>query len=430
MGVCAASVLITAFTIAYGLFQVVHGPLGDRFGKLRIDSIALILAGFATAGCARAADLHSLAIFTNGRRDRAPPALLARARPGILSYAPQQGPPMNKLDAGKLPAALLAELLADGPPLPPEVRLGPAIGEDACAIDLDGGVLIAATDPITLTGDAVGAHAVMINANDVAVMGVRPRWFLATILLPLGTTVSQTRVLFGGMREALDSLGVALVGGHTEVTPVVTQAVVVGQMLGFAADGRVVPTSGMNLGDYVVQIGAAPIEGTGVLASAFRDELNCVDANLPSRAAAALKTPGICVVEAALLATKLGALALHDPTEGGLSAGLYELARASGTGIDIDAQAVLWFDDGLTVCKFAGVDPWGVLASGTVLAAFASAAANDAVAALNDAGHRAAVIGIATNSGAVTLNCGTALAHFERDEVARVLDQRQTGVTQ
>ncbi|HEX6659695.1 MAG TPA: AIR synthase related protein, partial [Ilumatobacter sp.] len=108
------------------------------------------------------------------------------------------------IPAGKLPAALLTRLLEGGGGTPPEVLLGPAVGEDACAIEVDAGVLVAATDPITLTTGDLGRYGVIVNANDVAVMGVRPRWFLAAVLLPLGTTDSSVETLFTSMRAALD----------------------------------------------------------------------------------------------------------------------------------------------------------------------------------------------------------------------------------
>lgn len=108
-------------------------------------------------------------------------------------------------------------------PLPPDVLLGPAVGEDACALDVDAGVLIAATDPITLTTSDLGRYGVIVNANDVAVMGVRPRWFLAAVLLPLGTTADAIEQLFASMRGALGEVGATLVGGHTEVTGAVGQ---------------------------------------------------------------------------------------------------------------------------------------------------------------------------------------------------------------
>jgi len=63
VSVSAAAVLITSFTLAYGLFQLVHGPLGDRIGKLRTVAMALVLAAFACAACATASSLESLALY-------------------------------------------------------------------------------------------------------------------------------------------------------------------------------------------------------------------------------------------------------------------------------------------------------------------------------------------------------------------------------
>ena len=69
----------------------------------------------------------------------------------------------DRIFPGKLPPELLAELLATRVPLPPEVRLGPRIGEDACAIDVPAGTLVAATDPITLTGSRVVENLVRLS---------------------------------------------------------------------------------------------------------------------------------------------------------------------------------------------------------------------------------------------------------------------------
>jgi hydrogenase maturation factor len=317
--------------------------------------------------------------------------------------------------------ALLRELLGSLPPLPPEVRLGPRVGEDACAIDVPAGTLVVATDPITLTGAGVGAHSVVVNANDVAVMGVRPRWFLAAVLLPEGTEAAGVRELFESMRAGAAAAGVALVGGHTEVTAAVRQPVVVGQMLGLAEDGRFVPTGGARPGDAIVQAGPAPIEAAAVLAAEARGRLEALDVATLARASAALREPGISVVEAALAAAALGATALHDPTEGGLATGLAELAEASGVHLELDAERVLWFEPGRAVCRALGADPWGALASGALLAAFPADAAAPACEALAKRGIPAHVIGRATAGSGVALRDGTPLPEFARDEVARVL---------
>jgi len=328
----------------------------------------------------------------------------------------------SPLPAGKLPAGVLRSLLTAGAPLPPEVRVPPAIGEDGCAIDVDAGTVIVATDPITLTGSDVGAHAVVINANDVAVMGARPRWFLAVILLAPGSSEDDVTALFAGIRAALARVGASLVGGHTEVSAVVNQSIVVGQMIGWCPRGAEVRTSGMQAGDSVLQIGRAPVEGAAVLAGAFRAEVHePIDAELLRAAAAAVHDPGISVVAPALHAAELGANALHDPTEGGLSAGLHELAEASGLAIQLGGEAVLWFEPGRALAAAMGADPWGTLASGALLAAFAPARTGPARTALEAAGYPVAVIGHALPGSGVARANGSALPRYDRDELSRLL---------
>ena len=324
------------------------------------------------------------------------------------------------LPPGKLPAALLGQLLAAGPPLPPEVRIPPAIGEDACAIQVPAGALVVATDPVTLTGRGIGALAVVVNANDVAVMGARPRWFLACALLPLGTTPDEVTALFGELRRALARLGAALVGGHTEITPVVTRPVIVGQMLGLRSDGEVVSSAGMQAGDVVLQVGAAPVEGAAVLAHEAGARLADLDPALLERARAATETPGVSVVEPALRAAELGASAMHDPTEGGLSAGLHELAEASKLALRVDPDAVLWFEPGRACATALGADPWGVLASGTLLAAFPPERAESARRALEADGYAVGAIARAAEGSGV-LAGSAPLPRYERDELSRVL---------
>ena len=322
------------------------------------------------------------------------------------------------LPAGKLAPDFLAQLIETS--LPPEVVLGPRIGEDACAIEIEAGTIVATTDPITLTGAGVGAHAVAVNANDVAVTGARPRWFLACVLLPEGSTRPDAEALFAGMQRALDQVGATLVGGHTEVTGAVRQPLVVGQMLGVATE-RAVPTGGLRPGDAVVQIGPAPVEGAAVLSGVLPPErLAALAPRTLAAARAALDTPGILVVEPALAAARAGATALHDPTEGGLSAGLHEMADASGVTIAVEPDRILWFEPGTALCAAAGLDPWGTLASGTLLAGFAPDRVDATVQGLASAGHRVAVIGRAESGCGVNLIGSGPLARFDRDELNRL----------
>lgn len=330
------------------------------------------------------------------------------------------------LPAGKLPVALLRELLDRHRPAPVDLLLPPAVGEDAGVVEVAGGALVVATDPITLTGREIGSHAVVINANDIAVMGVRPQWFLAVFLLPMGTTDAEVRALFDETHEALDRLGATLVGGHTEITAAVTQPIVVGQMLGYREDGRFLRTSDVSVGDVILQIGPALVEGAAVLAVEAGERLTGLAPALVAKAREALREPGISVVEQALLATSLGATAMHDPTEGGLSAGLHELAEASKLALRVDTDAVLWFEPGKTICAALGADPWGVLASGTLLAAFPEETADSARSALEAKGYHTAIVARAEPGTGICGKDGCPLPRHEQDEVSRVLTEQQS----
>lgn len=323
---------------------------------------------------------------------------------------------------GKLPPPLLSALLTDA--TDDDVLLGPAVGEDAAALSVADGVLVAATDPITLTSSDVGWYAVIVNANDVAVMGVRPRWFLASVLLPDGTASGDLEPIFDGLYRALAEVGAVLVGGHTEVTGAVRQPVVVGQMLGWRADARFVSSAGVGPGDVVLQIGAAPIEGAAVLAQTAADtaaEGNAeVDAEVLAQAGDAIRNPGLSVVDEALWAADFGATGMHDPTEGGLAAALHELATAAGVGLRVDRDAAVWFEPGVAVCGALGADPWATLASGSLLAAFAPQRVHAAESTLRARGVAVGRIATATRDRGVHDLAGRPLPLPERDEVARL----------
>jgi hydrogenase expression/formation protein HypE len=140
---------------------------------------------------------------------------------------------MPFLPVGKLPAELLQRLFAKYVPADPRVIVGPQVGEDAAVLDMGDRYLVATTDPITFATDEMGWYALHVNANDLAVRGAQPRWFMATVLLPEGRShEAEVEQLFAEVAEACAIVGVSLVGGHTEVTAGLPRPIVVGAMLG------------------------------------------------------------------------------------------------------------------------------------------------------------------------------------------------------
>src|SRR5213593_556562 len=101
-----------------------------------------------------------------------------------------------RLQTGKLPHRILQTLLRYRGAADRRVIVGPTFGEDAAVIDLGSQYLILKSDPVTFTADEIGWYAVHVNANDVAVMGARPAWFQATIIVPTGTTAGGVRRIF------------------------------------------------------------------------------------------------------------------------------------------------------------------------------------------------------------------------------------------
>jgi hydrogenase maturation factor len=250
------------------------------------------------------------------------------------------------------------------------VIVGPKIGEDAAVLDFGENYLVVKTDPITFTFENIGWYVVNINANDIACTGATPRWFLPTLLLPQqGTSEELVKTIFDQMKSACQKLGIFLIGGHTEVTFNLDRPIAVGQMIGEVEREKLVKGSGAKPGDVVILTKGVAIEGTHVIHQKKKKELKKrVASDMLERLSCLLYQPGISVVKEALLATTSCEVhCMHDPTEGGLRTGLWEMAYASGMGIRVEKERIPVLPETETICKFYGLDPLGLLASGALI---------------------------------------------------------------
>src|SRR5438477_405052 len=178
---------------------------------------------------------------------------------------------MSALPVGKLRADALRAVFDKLTPRDPRVVVGPRVGEDAAVIDLGDRYLVATADPITFATDDVAWYALQVNANDIAVRGARPRWFLATLLLPPGaTTEAAVASLFDQLHAACDELDVALVGGHTEITHGLDRPIVVGAMLGEVAKDRLV-----TIASGALLMTLAPGDASIVIHALAREGIDC-----------------------------------------------------------------------------------------------------------------------------------------------------------
>jgi hydrogenase expression/formation protein HypE len=333
----------------------------------------------------------------------------------------------SPLAQGKLPADLLAACLTNLGPADPAVIIGAAIGEDVAALDISPDeVLVAHGDPITLTTADLGRHAVIVNANDIATSGADPRWLLATVMLPAGSSGAEALHLFVGLSAACRELGVTLVGGHTEVTAAVTQPLVAGTMLGVLRRADLRDKRGTREGDRLILTKALAVEGTALLASELGGRLTEAgmgdDELARCRAFAGLLS---IVPEARIAATFAGVRAMHDITEGGLATALVELSVASGREVAVERDAVPVYGETTRLCALLGADPLGLIGSGSLLICCAPEEAGALLEALRAAGVAATDIGAVARRGAgVSARASgrpVAWPVFAVDEAARLL---------
>lgn len=127
------------------------------------------------------------------------------------------------------------------------------------------------------------------------------------------------------------------------------------------------------------------------------------------------------------MATAAGKVhAMHDPTEGGLATGLLELAAAAKVGLEVEEDAIPILPETQTLCTRLGLNPLGLIASGTLLLAVAAEDAGAVLTALEGAGIAAARIGqvVERKRGIVLQATAGArpVPHFERDEITRLFE--------
>jgi hydrogenase maturation factor len=328
------------------------------------------------------------------------------------------------LGPGKLPPRLLDRLLRWRGAPDAHVLVGPRCGVDAAVVAVGRQRVILKSDPVTFTATRVGWYAVQVNANDVAVMGGRPRWFQPTILVPPRT---KSSVVLGIAREidaACRALGVAITGGHTEVTDAVTRPVVAGDMQGLLVAPGIITAGGAHPGDVVLLTKAAAIEGTAILCHERTDALPAAMMRAGQRLR---QRPGISVVTEAEIAARHGASALHDPTEGGIRAALHEVAFASRVHLDVDLDRIPVLPPTAAICRHHGIDPLGLIGSGALLATVTPRRAPALLRAWARRGVAGHVIGSVTaGHGVRAVRAGRVVAFpwVARDEIIVALGRR------
>ena len=336
------------------------------------------------------------------------------------------------LPVGKLKHDFLKELLPTHN-RNASVVVGPQLGEDAAVIEFGDNYLVATSDPITFATEDIGWYVVCVNSNDIAAMGAVPKWLLVTLLLPEdATTSTMVRDIMAQITQACAAFNIALCGGHTEVTPAVTQPVVIGQMMGVTHKNALFTSADARVGDVLILTKGLGIEATAIIAREREDQLRekC-DALFLEQAKNYLTHPGISVLKDAQIATATGGVhAMHDVTEGGVATAVYELAIAAELGVTVYSDKligspILYGNITRTLCDIFGLNPLGIISSGAMLIASEPEKGEAICQALGAAGINADIIGkfLPPDHGlwlADVTGAQQPLPVFETDEIAKL----------
>jgi len=214
--------------------------------------------------------------------------------------------------------------------------------------------------------------------------------------------------------------------GAPEITDAVTRPVVTGMISGTVTRSKLLDKKNMRTGDKILLTKAVAVEGTAILAGEFKDRLTGLGINRETLADCAGYGDEISILPEATLASQHpGTVALHDVTEGGLASALFELSRAAGHKIRVAIDMIPVFDTTRKFCAALGLNPLGLIGSGSLLIACRAKHHREIVRRLENDAIKVTCIGevVEKGQGIEALENGKEAKwpEFEVDELARLV---------
>jgi hydrogenase expression/formation protein HypE len=294
---------------------------------------------------------------------------------------------------GKLSAELLRDVFLPYFHSPILNRL-----DDQAVLEINGARLAFTTDsfvvkPLFFRGGDIGSLAVNGTVNDLAMGGATPLYLSAGFILEEGLDIELLRRAAESMGRAAEAVPIEIVTGDTKV-------VEKGK-----GDGLFINTTGIGLvpegvrlsptlvrpGDRVLLSG--PIGDHGIAILAEREGIE-FSTDLASDCAP------LNGLVAAMLAASLDIRTMRDPTRGGLSSALNEIAARAGVGVTIEESSIPVREEVRGACEMLGLDPLYVANEGKLVAFVAPDAAEAVLEAMrrHALGRDAALIGTVTGT--------------------------------
>ncbi len=306
-----------------------------------------------------------------------------------------------------------------------DIAVGPANGVDVGVVRLPGGrALVSTTDPIYIVPQYGWERAAWFSfhilASDLTTSGVAPQYITMDWNLPMDIEDHQIEAMLRVIDQECKKYGGAIVTGHTGRYEGCSYPMVGGAtFLAIAPKAGWVTANMAKPGNRLLVTKTAALEATAILSNTFPElvERN-LGADVTKLARALFES--MSTVDDALAAASAGlrdggVWAMHDATEGGVRNAVWEMAQASGVGVDVDLTKVHVDSAVAEVSKVFGMDPLDAISEGTLLIAVDPDAATDVVARLKRKGIRATDIGAFAKKGQPCRDRGHTFRPADRD---------------
>ncbi len=300
------------------------------------------------------------------------------------------------------------------------VVVPPQHGVDCGVVRIGNKYLVIESDPVYIAKELgmkkAAWFAVHILASDVAVMGAKPTYLSIDLNLPLEITVPEFSEMWRTISSECKKLGISIVAGHTAKYPGCNFPMVGGATMIGVTDRYVTPAMAKP-GDTIIITKGAAIEASGLLASFFYEKVK--ERIGPGMAEKARNlTWKMSVVEDALTAFKTGGVnAMHDATECGVYGALFEMAKASGVGIEIEKEKIPLLPEAKSICGLFKIDPYISISEGTLIISAKEGKVDDILEALKKKGIDASKIGVVIKKKQILLRENGKMRKLEHPRV-------------
>jgi hydrogenase expression/formation protein HypE len=254
--------------------------------------------------------------------------------------------------------------------------------------------------PIFFPGGDIGKLAVHGTVNDIAMCGARPLYLSAGFILEEGTAIEDFWKVVSSMRQAAAEAGISLVTGDTKVVDrgKADKIFINTSGIGVVPDGVNIHPGRAHTGDKIIVSGQIAVHGMAIMS---------VREGLEFETQIASDTAPLNNLVDAILATTPDIHVFRDPTRGGITSALSEIAQTARVGITLDEAHIPISEEVKGACEILGLDPLYVANEGKLLAIVPSETADAILSTMqaHSLGREAAIIGEVTDDhpGFVTM---------------------------